>query len=90
MSKSRLARIREALVDAFKPTSLEIIDESDRHHGHPGVGNRPKETHYVIKIQADEFKDMNRVDAHRRVYDAIDPEFKLGIHAVSVKFVDPK
>lgn len=90
MSKSRLHRMREALMDAFRPTSLEIIDDSDRHAGHPGVGGTPKETHYTIKIQADEFAGMNRVQAHRKVYQAINSEFKLGVHAVSVKFVNPK
>ena len=86
---SRLKRIKEALMDRFKPTSLEIIDDSDRHKGHPGSPGT-SESHITVVIQSDEFKDMNRVEAHRKVYDAINHEFKVGLHAVSVKFKDLK
>lgn len=87
--KSRIDRIKEALTDRFKPTSLEIIDDTDRHKGHPGVQGK-KNSHLTVVIQADEFNDVNSVERHRMVYNAIGREFRVGLHAVSIKFIDPK
>lgn len=82
---SRLQRIKDVLMDQFKPTSLDIIDDTESHKGHAGSPGT-EESHITVVIQADEFKNISRVEAHRKVYDAISTEFQKGLHAVSVKF----
>jgi BolA protein len=80
---SRAARIRSALDAAFSPTALEIVDESELHHGH--AGSRPGgETHYAVRIRAPKLAALSRVARHRAVNEALAGEFATGLHALSI------
>ena len=56
-------------LEALAPTWLEVIDESHLHAGHAGA--RPEgQTHYRVKMSAQAFADLSRVERHRLVMDA--------------------
>ena len=77
-------RIRGRLTEAFSPTELQVIDESDRHKGH--AGHRPEgETHFRVRIVAEAFQGKGRVDAHRMVNAALGEEFANGMHALAIE-----
>jgi BolA family transcriptional regulator, general stress-responsive regulator len=81
---TRGERIRAALVAAFSPEELEIVDESHLHHGHAGA--RPGgETHYSIRIRAGQFAGLSRVAKHRLINEALAGEFASGLHALSIR-----
>ena len=82
---SRRERLTQLLSKAFDPTCLDIIDESDQHRGHAGVGASPHETHFRISIESPFFEGMSSVKSHRLVYAALQSEFQSGLHALSLR-----
>ncbi len=81
---TRTERIRIALVAAFSPDHLEIVDESHLHHGHAGAAPGG-ETHYSVQISGGALAPMSRLSRHRAINDALKAEFETGLHALSVK-----
>ena len=81
-------RIRDKLTEAFAPVELSVEDESARHAGHSGA--RPEgETHFRVRIVADAFKSMNRVERQRRVYAVLAEEMKDRVHALALTVMAP-
>lgn len=81
-------RMRDKLSERFRPSRLDIIDESHRHEGHPGA--RPGgETHFMIAITAAEFAGLGRVARQRRVYEALAEELAGPVHALSLEVRAP-
>jgi BolA family transcriptional regulator, general stress-responsive regulator len=80
--------IAQKLTAAFSPAELSVEDESGKHIGHAGA--RPEgETHFSVRIVADVFEGLSRVERQRRVYAALADELKSHIHAVSVSALTP-
>ncbi len=74
-------RIEEKLRGAFKPTKLDVIDESHLHAGHAGA--RPQgESHFRVEIVADSFDGKTRVARQRMIYSLLADEMKSDIHAL--------
>ena len=81
-------RIREKLSGAFRPNTLEVVDESHLHKGH--AGHRPGgESHFRVKITADAFRGKSRVAAHRLIYKALSGEIADGVHALAIEAKAP-
>jgi BolA protein len=80
--------IHDKLTHAFRPTRLEIEDDSARHHGHAGA--RPGgESHFNVTIEAQAFAGQTRVARQRLVYQALSDELAGPVHALSVKALAP-
>ena len=80
---SVLDAITGKLESAFKPASLEVIDQSADHAGHAGA--RPGgETHFRVSIRAEAFRAMGRIERQRAVYAALAEELEGPVHALSV------
>ncbi|MGZ6021255.1 MAG: BolA family protein [Rhizomicrobium sp.] len=81
--------IREKLTAAFAPAELLVEDESAKHAGHAGA--RPGgQTHFSVRIVADTFAGVSRVERQRRVYAVLAHEMKPnGIHALSLTTLTP-
>jgi BolA protein len=80
--------IRQKLTTAFAPSELVVEDESARHEGH--AGHRPGgETHFDVHIVSEAFTGLTRVERQRRIYAALDAEFRAGLHALSLKAQTP-
>ncbi len=84
---AQLRRIREVLEAVLAPESIELVDESHLHSGHPGA--RDGGGHYDLTIVAECFRDKNAVARHRLVYDALSREMGVDIHALSIKAYAP-
>lgn len=88
-------KIRKKLMEALKPKTLEIINESAKHIGH--VGNpitrsddgTEAETHFKIKIISDAFENKPLIQRHKMVYGIIDDEIKGPVHACSLETKTP-
>jgi BolA protein len=77
-------RIVSALEEAFRPASLNVVDESHLHKGH--AGHRPEgETHFRVRIASTAFAGKSRVEAHRMVNAALADEFARGLHALAIE-----
>lgn len=80
--------IAQKLTAAFSPAELSVADESGKHIGH--AGSRPEgETHFSVRIVAEAFEGLSRVERQRRVYAALADELKSHIHALSVSALTP-
>ena len=82
MSAERVAEIRERLSDAFAPVALEIDDESHLHAGHEGA--KGGMGHFRVRIVAERFRGLSRIQSHRLIYDALGSLMQTDIHALSV------
>ena len=82
------ATLKEKLTARFSPLSLQIEDESARHHGHAGA--RPGgESHFRVHIVAAAFAGLGRVARQRLVYEALADELNGPVHALSVSAQAP-
>ncbi len=71
---------------AFKSTQLQVIDESNQHHGHAGA-HPSGESHFRIRISAPEFVGKTRVAQHRMVNEALANELKTRVHALAIEII---
>ena len=81
-------RIREKLARGLQPSSLDIVNDSNRHAGHMG-DDGSGESHFRVTIVSSVFNGRNRVERQRMVYDLLAEEMSGGIHALSIKAITP-
>jgi BolA protein len=80
--------IRHKLDAAFSPTRLDVVDDSDRHHGHSGA-REGGESHFNITLESAAFAGVGRVQRQRMVYGALAEELAGPVHALSLKALAP-
>ena len=76
--------ITAKLTSKFSPAFLDVIDESNKHHGHAGW-REGGETHFRVRIATRHFDGMSRVAQHRAVMDVLDAELKDRMHALNIE-----
>ena len=76
--------MRTRLKQAFEPTKLEIVDDSESHRGHAGF-QEGGESHFQVAIQSPVFEPMNRIARHRAVHKALGADLVGRIHALELK-----
>ena len=76
-----VAQLRSALEQAFAPTTLEILDDSAAHAGHPGARSGG---HYRVKLVAEAFRGHSSLERHRLVYAAVAPLLSGSVHALNI------
>ncbi len=69
--------------------SLEIINESHLHAGHQESFDGSGETHLRIKVVAEAFEGMSRVDRHRAINELVRDEIEQGLHAIAMETKAP-
>ena len=80
--------IEEKLTVAFRPTELQVVDDSARHAGHAGA-REGGESHFNVVIVAPVFEGQSRIQRQRSVYAALADELAGPVHALSVKAFAP-
>lgn len=88
--------IREKLIQAFSPVTLNVENDSGRHAGHAhlahhlrGPGVVTGETHFNVTIVAEAFAGQSRVARQRMVYAALKDELAGPVHALALKAKAP-
>lgn len=76
--------IRRKLSEAFQPTSLDVLDESEQHRGHAGY-QEGGQSHFRVVIAAEKFSDMSRLERHRAIHSALGPDLIRRIHALALQ-----
>ncbi|MHA1560372.1 MAG: BolA family protein [Alphaproteobacteria bacterium] len=77
-------RITETLNETFKPSMLEVVDESDQHKGHAG-SREGGESHFRVRIVAAAFAGLSRVDTHREINRVLASELAGPVHALAIE-----
>jgi BolA family transcriptional regulator, general stress-responsive regulator len=81
MSAPVVAQMRGALERAFRPSALEIIDDSARHAGHAGARGGG---HFRVTLVSEAFRGHSQLERHRLVYAAVAPLMSSSVHALSI------
>jgi BolA protein len=79
-------QLETRLTDALSPSYLEIIDESNQHHGHAGA-HPSGESHFRIRIASSQFVNHGRVAQHRMVNAALASELSGRVHALAIEIL---
>jgi BolA family transcriptional regulator, general stress-responsive regulator len=77
--------LEATLRQRLAPTHLEVLDESAAHAGHAGSNGLGYGTHFRVRIGGPALAGLNRVQAHRLVYDALQPYIDAGLHALAIE-----
>ena len=78
--------IETKLQAALHPSVLEVIDESDQHHGHAGA-HPSGESHFRVRLSAAVLVGKSRIAQHRLVNDALAHELKTRVHALAIEVI---
>ncbi len=82
-----IGKIMEAkLIATFQPRSLQLIDESNLHHGHSGA-HPSGESHFRVRISSPEFIGKSRVAQHRLINQVLSVELKSRVHALAIEVI---
>lgn len=76
--------MRRLLADAFATTHLEIVNDSEKHHGHAGHDGSG-ESHFTIEIESPDFAGVSRLQRQRLVNAALGDIPGQRVHAVAIK-----
>lgn len=80
--------ITRRLTEAFAPSHLELIDESEKHRGHGGW-REGGETHFHLRMTSARFAGENRVARQRAVNRALADQLAGRVHALSMELKAP-
>ena len=80
--------IRRLLEAAFAPSRLEVINDSDQHHGHAGHDGSG-ESHFTVVIESVAFAGKNRLERQRMVNRALGDIPGQRVHALAIKAKAP-
>ena len=83
------SRIETRLTEAFSPERLVVLDESHHHAGHQPDITGTGETHMRVRIVAEGFSGLTRLQRHRVINDALKPAFDAGLHALAIEPAAP-
>jgi BolA protein len=75
-------------LDALSPTKIELIDDSEKHHGHGGY-NPAGESHFTLLIESLAFAGKSRVERQRMVHAALGDLVGERVHALSIRAMAP-
>ena len=80
--------MKTLLTKAFKPTRLEVINDSAKHSGHAG-DDGSGESHFTIVIEAAAFADKSRLERQRMVNKALGDIPGERVHALAIQASAP-
>jgi BolA protein len=86
MNAVRARDVEDALRASLAPSRLEVIDDSDKHAGHPGA---LEGRHFTVRVTSTRFNGLTRVARHRLVYSALHGLIAQGIHAIAIDARSP-
>tara|TARA_B100000927_G_C16152615_1_gene343954 strand:+ start:91 stop:345 length:255 start_codon:yes stop_codon:yes gene_type:complete len=79
--------IYKKLYQCFKPSVLQIENESHQHKNHP-QSPQSGNSHFSVIIKSESFDGLSRLDSQRKIYAVLDEELKGGLHALRIKILD--
>jgi len=83
---NRKKRITNILINNFKDSQIDVIDNSTEHSGHNNFdGNQ--ESHFQIFIKDKTDISLSRLEVHRKINYLLKDEFDNGLHALQIKII---
>ena len=76
--------ITQRLTAAFAPTLLDVINDSENHHGHAGHDGSG-ESHFTVEIHSAAFVGQSRLQRQRAVIAALGDIAGERVHALAIR-----
>lgn len=76
--------IGQILTQAFAPSRLAVINDSDKHRGHSGHDGSG-ESHFTVEIESAAFVGVSRLERQRMVNRALGDIPGERVHALAIK-----
>jgi BolA protein len=76
--------ISRLLTEAFAPTRLDVINDSEKHRGHAGHDGGG-ESHFTVEIESAAFAGVSRLQRQRMVNAALGYLPGQRVHALAIK-----
>ncbi len=77
-----LNEIETRLQEQLKPLSLQVVDDSAKHQGHPGA--KAGGGHFSLKIVSQAFQGKTLAERHRMIYAILADMIPENIHALQI------
>lgn len=81
-------RLERKLRGELGPEELVIVDRSERHRGHAGW-REGGETHFHVRIVANAFQGVSRLERQRMVHRLLADELADRVHALTLDLKTP-
>lgn len=81
------SQMEQALNQHFRPSFLEVLDDSGRHLGH--AGNTTGGGHFQVTLVSAAFEEKSLMERHRMVHEALQEWMGQEIHALALKTLSP-
>jgi len=82
------AEIEKRLLAELSPITLNVINDSAKHHGHAG-DDGSGESHFTVEIECAEFAGQSRLNRQRMVNKALGDIMRDKVHAMAIKASAP-
>ena len=83
-----VAREMQARLQSLEPSSLQLVDDSEKHRGHGGY-NPAGESHFTLQIVSPTFAGKSRVERQRMIYHALGDLMHERVHALAIQAKAP-
>ena len=80
----RKSIIENLILKNYEPEFFSVLDVSEQHRGHQNF-KEDVESHFEIIIVSEKFKNLNRIERHRKVNQSLREEFLSDLHSVIIK-----
>ena len=80
----RKIKIENLILKNYKPEFFSVVDVSEKHRGHQNY-KEYIESHFEIIIVSEKFKNLNRIERHRMVYQSLKEDFLSDLHSAIIK-----
>ena len=80
-----LEDLRQKVVDEIMPEGISIIDNSHLHFKHKTFVK--DKFHIKLIIKSEKLRQMNKVQAHKKIFSILSDEIKNKIHALEIKIL---
>ncbi len=81
--KSFLKELEKKIKQNINVDKLEILDNTSKHKSHKSF--EKDKLHLTLIIESDELKELQRIEAHKKIMSILSNELKNKIHALEIK-----
>ena len=79
-----IAIVKSKINEKITTEDIKIEDKSFLHKKHKGY--KEGSFHLKISIQSSELKELNKIEATKKIYNLLDKELKENIHSIQILF----
>tara|TARA_Y100001970_G_C14164767_1_gene820633 strand:- start:499 stop:753 length:255 start_codon:yes stop_codon:yes gene_type:complete len=80
-----LEDLRKKIVSEINPEGISIIDNSQLHSKHKSFDKN--KFHIKLVLKSEKLRQMNKIQAHKKVFSILSEEIKNKIHALEIKIL---